>query len=56
VNSTFEAKLLLKDQQRGYLTWAKKLTGVTPEIRRDLISRIEKMDKVLNPVPKKKLF
>jgi hypothetical protein len=53
VNSTFEAKLLLKDQQRGYLTWAKKLTGVSPEVRRDLISRIEKMDKVLAPAEEK---
>lgn len=49
VNSNFESKLLLKDQQRGFLTWAKKITGVTPDVRRDLISRIEKMDKVLNP-------
>jgi hypothetical protein len=53
VNSTFEAKLLLKDQQRGYLTWAKKISGVTPEVRRDLISRVEKMDKFLNPTEEK---
>jgi hypothetical protein len=49
VNAQFETKMLLKNQQRGYITWAKKLTGVSPEIRRDLISRIEKMDRVLNP-------
>lgn len=49
VNALFESKLLLKDQQRGYLTWAKKVSGVTPEARRDLISRIEKMDKFLEP-------
>jgi hypothetical protein len=49
VNSNFEEKMLLKDQQRGYLTWAKKLTGVTPETKRDLISRITRMDKFLNP-------
>lgn len=49
INSLFEAKLLLKNQQRGYITWAKKIVGITPEVRRDLISRIEKMDKVLDP-------
>jgi predicted RecB family endonuclease len=49
INSTFESKMLLKNQQQGYLTWAKKLTGVTPEVRRDLVSRISKLDKVLAP-------
>lgn len=53
VNSTFEAKTLLKDQQRGYLTWAKKLVGVTPEVKRDLITRISKLDHVLNPTEEK---
>lgn len=49
VNSQFESKMILKNQQRGYLTWAKKLTGITPEARRDLISRIQRMDKFLDP-------
>jgi hypothetical protein len=49
VNAEFERKLLLKNQQAGYLTWAKKVAGITPAVRRDLISRIEKMDKVLDP-------
>jgi hypothetical protein len=49
VNALFESKLLLKNQVEGYTTWAKKVVGVTPAIRRDLLSRIEKMDKVLNP-------
>lgn len=49
VNSLFESKLLLKNQQQGAITWAKKVAGLKPEIRRDLISRIEKMDKVLAP-------
>lgn len=54
VNSKFETKLLLKNKQQGYLTWAKKLTGVTPEIRRDLITRIEKMDdRILDPAEEK---
>ena len=49
VNSLFESKLLLKNQKAGYITWAKKIGGITPETRRDLISRIEKMDRVLSP-------
>jgi len=49
VNALFESKLLLKNQQRGFITWAKKLVGITPQVRRDLLSRIEKMDKVLDP-------
>src|ERR1700748_1654829 len=49
VNSQFESKLLLKNQQQGFLTWAKKMTGVTPEVRRDLVSKINKLDRVLAP-------
>lgn len=53
VNASFESKLLLKNQQQGMLTWAKKLTGVTPEVKRDLITRISKLDHVLNPAEEK---
>lgn len=49
VNSLFESKMLLKNQQQGYVTWARKVGGLTPEVRRDLITRIQKMDKVLSP-------
>lgn len=55
VNSNFESKLLLKNQRQGYLSWAKKVAGVTPEVRRDLISRISRLDKVLDP-DEEKLF
>jgi hypothetical protein len=53
VNSSFETKLLLKNQQKGLRNWASKLTDVSPAVKRDLISRIEKMDKVLDPGEKK---
>jgi hypothetical protein len=53
VNSLFESKLLLKNQQRGFLTWAKSVAGVNPEVKRDLISRIEKLDHVLSPAEEK---
>lgn len=50
VNSQLESKLLLKNQQQGMLTWAKKMTGVTESARRDIISRIGRMDdRLLNP-------
>lgn len=49
VNALFESKLLLKNQKAGYITWAKKVSGISPQAKRDLISRIERMDKVLSP-------
>jgi hypothetical protein len=49
VNKLFESKLLLKDQQRGLVTWAKKVSGITKEARRDIISRIERMETALSP-------
>lgn len=54
VNSQFETKMLLKNKQQGYLNWAKKLTGVSPAIKRDLITRIGRMDeRILNPADEK---
>lgn len=54
VNSSFESKMLLKNQQQGYLTWAKNLTGVKPAVKRDLVSRIERMDsRILDPTEEK---
>jgi hypothetical protein len=48
VNSLFESKLLLKDQKRGMVTWAKKVAGLTPKARQDLLAKIEKLDRVLD--------
>jgi len=49
VNALFESKLLLKDQQRGLVSWAKSLTNIKEPVRRDMLAKIEKMDKVLSP-------
>jgi len=49
VNALFESKLLLKNQKAGYITWAKKITGITPAVRQDLLSKIERLDRVLDP-------
>ena len=48
-NALFESKLLLKNQKKGLVNWAKQITGITPEAKRDIVSRIEKMDKILSP-------
>jgi len=53
VNAALESKMLLKDQQAGFVTWAKQTAGLTEPQRRDLISRIEKLDRVLNPEQEK---
>ena len=49
INALFEGKLLLKNQQRGMISWAKKVTGMTPQVKRDIISRIERLQTVLSP-------
>lgn len=49
VNSAFESKLLLKNQKQGFLTWAKQVSGVKPNVRRDLVAKIERMQNVLDP-------
>jgi hypothetical protein len=49
VNALLESKLLLKDQKRGMVSWAKKVSGISEAARRDMISRIEKMQNVLDP-------
>lgn len=52
VNALFESKLLLKNQQAGIINWIKKTANLSEPIRRDILSRIEKMDKVLDPKAK----
>lgn len=56
VNALFESKLLLKNQKAGYQTWAKKVSGISPEVRRDLISRIQRLDKILSPAQEKEFL
>lgn len=48
VNAQLESKLILADQKRGLVSWAKSITGLTEARRADLISRIEKLDRVLD--------
>lgn len=49
VNAEFESKLLLKNQQQGFLTWAKGVGNIKPEVKRDIITKISRLNKVLDP-------
>lgn len=49
INATFESKLLLQNQQKGLKTWIDQVTGLKPEIKRDLVTRVNRMDRVLEP-------
>ena len=49
MNAAFERKLLLKNQQRGIVTWAKQVTGMKKAAERDILSRVERMTEVLQP-------
>jgi len=47
VNGMFEKTLLLKNQKSGMVTWAKNITGIKEAARRDIISKIGRMENVL---------
>lgn len=49
VNALFESKLLLKNQKAGYITWAKNVSGISQRVKMDMLSKIERMDKFLDP-------
>ena len=46
INSLYESKLLLKNQVTGFKTWAKRALGMKPEQKRDLLSKIERLDEI----------
>lgn len=52
INTLFESKLLLKNQQQGIINWAKTVGGMKPEVMRDLLSKVNKMTEVLTPANK----
>ncbi len=53
INTEFESKLLLKNRQQGFVNWAKKMLGENTPAGRDIISRVQRMDKLLNPADEK---
>jgi hypothetical protein len=48
VNALLESKLLLKDQNRGMVTWAKKVAGLSDVQKADLVSKVSKLDRLLD--------
>lgn len=48
VNALLESKLLLKDIKRGLVSWAKQVSGIKEPVRADLLSKIERLDSVLD--------
>jgi len=49
VNSLFESKIMLKNQQLGMINWAKKVTGIKKDTQKDLISKVNRMTEILQP-------
>lgn len=49
VNTLFERKMILKNQQQGIVNWAKEVAGLKPEVKRDIISKVSKMTEILQP-------
>lgn len=56
VNALFESKLLLKYQKTGLKNWIEKLANLKPETKTDLISRVNRMEKILNPAEEEKFL
>jgi hypothetical protein len=48
VNALFESKLLLKYQKTGIKNWIEKTAGLKSEVKRDLLTRVSRMEKALN--------
>lgn len=53
VNTAFESKLLLKDQQAGLIRWAQQMGGLSPKTRSGFIDKIRKLENVLEPADEK---
>lgn len=49
VNALFEQKMLLKDQQKAMISWAKQVTGISDVARKDIVDQIQSLDKILQP-------
>ncbi len=52
VTALFESKLLQKNQEAGMISFIKEVAGLRPTVEKDLISRINKLGRVLTPEEK----
>jgi hypothetical protein len=48
-NALFESKMILKNQKQGMITWAKTISGIDKKVKDDIVAKIEKLNKVLEP-------
>lgn len=51
INSLYESKLLLKNQQKGFENWVKRSVGLKESVKQDLMSKIDRLSSkgVLSP-------
>lgn len=56
INYLFEQKMILKNQIKGMVNWVKKIKGLNEVKRRDMISKIEKIDHYLTPKEQKDFY
>jgi hypothetical protein len=56
VNALFESKLLMKNQESAMISFIKQTAGLKPKVQRDLISKVNKLGKVLTPEERNNFF
>lgn len=56
VNSVFEKNLLLKDQQRGFQSFVRQISGLDEAARQTISDRINNMTEVLQPASERKFL
>ena len=56
INYLFEQKMILKNQVKGMINWVNKIKGLNEVKRKDMISKINKIDKYLTPEQEKDFY
>ena len=49
INTEFESKLLLKNRERGLVTWAQRMAGMRKYKDKDIVEKIKGLEKALTP-------
>lgn len=53
INALFESKMAMKNQELGMINFIRQTVGMTTPVARDMVSRIQKLDHILNPEEQK---
>ncbi len=56
VNTLFESKLLMKNQNTAMINWVKSVANMKEPVKRSLIDKIERLGKVLTPDEERKFL